>query len=242
MSKTTLTAPLNLMNADVYTSSATLQQDLGALAQTSDGRRFRYVKAGGTTLVVGKLQQAIAEDTGEQGLTPTATAIGATSLTTSSTVTVTANQYQGGFVVVTVTPGEGYMYKIGSHPAATSAAVTLQLEDPIQVALTTSSRIDLVQSPYSGVVVNPTTATSNPLGIAVFPITNAQYGWIQVSGPATVLADGALVVGGEVVASNATAGAAEAAVGGSTEAQAAIGIALTGVATTEYGTIFLNLN
>ncbi len=240
MPKTSLTAPLALFNSDVYTSSATQQQDLGALGQTADGRRFRYVKAGGTALVVGKLQQAIAEDTGEQNLTPTATAVGATSLTTSSTVTVTANQYQGGFVVVTVTPGEGYMYKIASHPAATAAALTLQLEDQIQVALTTSSRIDLVASPYNGVVVNPTSATSAPVGIAVFPITASQFGWVQCGGPATCLADGTVTVGTQLDASNGTAGAVEA--HAEAGVQASVGYAVTGIATTEYGTIFLTIN
>lgn len=235
-----LTAPLALFNADLYTSSSTQQHDLGALGQTVDGRRFRYVKAGGTSLVVGKLQQAIAEDTGEQNLTPTATSAGATSLTTSTTVTVTANQYQGGFVVVTVDPGVGYMYKILSHPAATGAAVTLSLEDKIQVALTTTSRIDLVQNPFNGVVVNPTTATSSPLGVAVYPITNAQFGWIQVGGPAVCLADGTVTVGTSVDASNGTAGAVEAHV--EAGVQAPVGYAMTGIATTEYGTIFLTIN
>lgn len=205
--------------------------DLGAEMKSSDGRSFRYVLAGGTTLVVGNLQQAPAEDTGDQNITPTAAAIGDTSVLTSSTMTVTANQYAGGWMIVSITPGVGYQYRIRSHPAATAAALTFRLEDPIQVALTTTSRVDFVANPYGSVVVNPTTATSAPVGIAVNNITNAQYGFIQTRGVATILSDGGSTVGTNVSASNATAGAVEAAV----TAQAFVGTALTGVATTDYG-------
>ncbi len=46
-----------------------------------------------------------------------------------------------------------------------------------------------------------------------------------------------MTVGTSLVASNATAGAAEAGTG----VQALIGTALTGVATTEYGAVMINL-
>lgn len=222
---------------DVFTSSSTQQQELGAKLVIGP-REFRYVKAGGTALVPGKLQQAPAEVTGDQGLAVAAAAIGATSVTTTSTVTVTANQYAGGWVMVTITPGQGYQYKIKSHPAATGAVVTLQLEDPILVALTTDSRIDLVANPYGGIVVNPTTATSAPLGVAVYPVAANEYGWIQSKGPAAVLADGSITVGTSLVASNGTAGAVEPLTG----VQAIVGEALTGIATTDYGAVNLMLS
>ncbi len=222
---------LQITAGDLTLNTSTQQHTLGARATTGDGRIFRYCKAGGTTLVVGKLQQSSAEDTGTQNLACAAAAIGATTVTTTTTVTVTANEYAEGFLVVTVTPGEGYQYKIKSHPAATAAAVTLTLEDPIVVALTTASRVDLVRNQYSAVIVNPTSATSAPVGVAVTAITNAQFGWIQTAGYATILSDAGSTVGTNVSASNATAGAVEAAV----TAQAAIGVAVTGVATTEYG-------
>lgn len=232
-----LTGDLHITAQDLFTSSSVQQHGLGERAVTPDGRSYRYCLAGGTSLVPGKVYQASAEVTANQNLTPTATAAGATTLTTSSTVTVTANQYAGGFVIVTVTPGQGYQYKIKSHPAATAAAVTLTLEDPIQVALTTSSRIDLVANPYSGVIVTPTTASSTPLGVAVYPVTNGQYGWLQVGGISACLADGALTVGTSVVVSNAIAGAVEPATG----VQAPVGYAATGVADTEYGAVFLTM-
>ena len=210
---------------------------LGVPAVADDGRVFRYVKAGATALVVGNLQQASAEKTNHQNLTAPVAAIGATSVAVTLGATeAQANDYAEGFMVVTVTPGVGYQYRIKSHPAAAaSASLTLTLEDPIEVALTATSRIDLVMNPFKDVIINPTTATSAPVGVAVYPITASQYGWIQTGGIATVLADGAITVGVNVSASNGTAGAIEAAV----TAQAAIGYAITGIATTEYGTIML---
>lgn len=232
---TRLSSGLLVNPGDLTQNTANPAVQLGAVAFDQAGNRYRYAKAGGTTLVPGKLQQAAAEATGDQDLAVAAAAIGATSVTTTSTVTVTANQYAGGWLLVTVTPGQGYKYLISSHPAASGAAVTLTLSDPLVVALTTSSRVDLVANPYSGIVVNPTTATSAPVGVAVAAITNAQYGWIQDGGVASILNDGGSTVGTNVSASNGTAGAVEAAV----TAQAAVGVALTGIATTEYGAIKL---
>lgn len=235
---TMLTGGVNVVGQDLFTSSATAVHTIGEQVVAPDGRAYRYVKAGGTSLVVGKLQQSEAEDTGEQNVTPTAAAIGATSITTSTTLTVTANEYQSGYVLVTVTPGVGYIYRISSHPAATAAALTLTLEDSIQVALTTTSRIDIVPSPFNNVIVFPTTATGVPVGVAIYPITNAEFGWVQTRGTACVLADTTITVGTNVSASNAVAGAVEPAV----TAQPTVGYALTGIADTEYGAIFLTIS
>lgn len=227
--------------ADLTSNSSVAQTRLGEIASSGDGRWFKYVKAGGTALVPGTLVQAPAEITNHQNLAPTANAaIGATSVTvTLGATAATANQYAGGWLVVTATPGQGYQYRIKSNPAAdASATLTLTLEDPLSVAITAAaSKIDLVLNPCSGVIINPTTASSAPVGVAVYPITASYYGWVQVRGPACILSDGGSTVGTNVSASNGTAGAVEAAV----TAQAAIGVALTGVATTEYGMFDIRL-
>ena len=98
---------------------------LGEFMVTSDGRGFRYSLAGAVALVAGQLQQAPVEDTADQNIAPTAAAVGATSVVTSDTMTVTVNQYAGGWMVVTVTPGVGIAYKIKQHLAFTAAAATL---------------------------------------------------------------------------------------------------------------------
>lgn len=237
---TKLTGAIQITSADLTSNSSTQEMELGSLAYTADGRSFRYCKAGGTALVPGKLQQAAAEITNHQNLTPAAAAIGATSVTvTLGNTAVTANYYANGYMVGTVTPGQGYMYKIKSHPAAdASATVVLTLEDPLLVALTTNSRVDLVANQYQSVIVNPTTATSNPVGVAVYPITAAYYGWLQVGGVCPVLVDDqTVVVGTNVAASNQAAGACEPHTG----VQAIVGRAVTGGATTEYVAVNLAL-
>lgn len=231
MPSTQLTGSIKVVAQGLFSESSTQQHVLGELVFANDGRAYRYAKAGGTALAVGKLQQSSAQDTGTQNLTAVAAAVGDFSIASTSTVTITANEYADGYAIITVTPGVGYQYKISGHAAYSAAAPTLSLCDSIQVALTTTSRIDLVRHPMASVIVNPATASSSPVGVAVYPVTAAYFGWLQVAGVATILSDGGSTVGTNVSASNATAGAVEAAV----TAQAAIGVAVTGVATTEYG-------
>lgn len=214
--------------------------DLGVRAVTGDGREFRFITAGGVTLIPGTLLQASAQIANHQNLAPTAVAaIGATSVTvTLGATAATVNQYSGGWALITVTPGQGYMYQISSHPAAAlSTTLTLTLTDALIVALSTASRVDLIANPYNGVIINPTAASSCPVGAAVFGITNAYYGWIQTKGVTNLLADGAVTVGTSLVASNATAGAVEAGTG----VQALVGTAVTDISTTEYGAVNINL-
>lgn len=225
----------------LYDISSRQMHVLGELIHTNDGRGFRYALAGGTTLVSGKLQQASAEDTSNlQNLAAAATAVGDTQIVFTTSTTVAANLLVGGTVGVTVTPGVGKVYRIKGNTATSAAAsLTVTLDDPIQVAGNTSSRYDIVLNPYASVIVNPTVATSAPVGVAVCPITTLQYGWLQVAGHCVVLADGTITVGTAVDASNGTAGAVEA--HAEAGVQATVGTALTGGATTEYSFIKLDL-
>ena len=234
---TQLTGPVTIAAQALYVSSADQLHRFGELIFTNDGRAFRYCKAGGTALVSGNVQQAKAENTADQNLAVAAAAIGDTTITTTTTVTVDANEYANGFLVVALTPGIGKIYSIKSHPAASSAVVVITLNDPIEVALTTVSRIDLVANPYDSVIVQPTVRTSCPVGVAVAPLTASQFGWLGVGGPQPTLADGALTVGLEVVSSDATAGAVEVIADAAPELLPRIGYALSGVATTDVGLI-----
>lgn len=241
LSSDILINPQDLFDVSVsslVTNAANEAATLGCLATTGDGRYFRYVIAGAVALVPGKLQQSSAEVTGNENLTAVAGAIGATSIVSTSTVTITANQMTGGYAVITTGTGAGYQYQIGTHAAFTSAAPTLSLVDPLIVAIDTTSRIDLVPSPFTGIIVNPTTATGTIAGVACAATPISYYGWVQTKGPATVLAQGTIVVGEEVGASATTAGAIVATTG----VLADVGYAITGIATTEYGAIFLNIS
>lgn len=227
-------------NGPFSSSTDGTEIQLGAKFMDQNGNAYRRCLVGASALVPGTLVQAPAEITNHQNLTPAAASIGATQVTvTLGATAATANQYAQGWLVGTVTPGQGYRYSIASHPAASSSAsLIITLSDPLVVALTTSSRLDMVLNPYSGVIINPTTASSVPVGVAVYAAAAGTYSWIQTGGIAALLADGTVVVGTNVCASNATAGAVEAATG----VQALVGIAQTGIATTEYGSVKLTFD
>jgi hypothetical protein len=241
---TILTATPQTFSGDLTSNTSTPQMDVGTLAYTNDGRSFKYCYVDSSAAIVpGKLYQAPAEITNHENLAPTANvAAGATSFSlTLGATAATANQYAGGWVMVTVTPGQGYQYKIKSHAAVLSGGViTLVLEDPIQVALTTAAtKCDLVMNPYggTGVLISATGETAMPVGVGVFAIDLNHYGFIQVGGPANVLADGAITCGTNVCVSNGTPGAVEPQAG----VQGFVGVAMTGIATTEYGAVDLLL-
>lgn len=225
----------------LLSESSTQLCDLGTFTRTNDGRGFVYAKAGATALVPGKLQQSSAEDTSNfQNLTVTAPSAGATSITTTSTTTLTVNQLAGGLLVVTTaTLGLGQTLRIKGHAAASAAVVTINLDDAVVTTCTGTVKIDMAPNPLSAVVVNPTTLTSAPQGVAVYPVTAAYFGWLQVLGACGVLADGANAVGSDLVASNGVAGAVEDAA--SSGAQPLVGTALTGCADQEYGLVKLRL-
>ena len=230
-SQITAGIPLTLDEANPSSS-------LGALYVAPDGiRRYRYARAG-ANLVVGNLLQGPTEDTADEDIAGTVQAIGTTALVTAA-MTVTANQYAGGYVVVTVTPGLGTMYRIHSHAAFTGAAATFQLEEPLTVATTATTRLDFVANPFNGVLQWVATPTAVVTGVAVNDITSGQYGWIAVGGPASCLSDGGgIAVGAAVSGSNATAGAVETGVAG----QAQIGSAMSGIAANENGLVWLNIS
>lgn len=180
---------------DLYTSSSTQGMALGAYAESDDGRGFRYVLNGATAVVPGKVYQAAAEDTTNLnpsgGLAVAAAAIGATSVTLTGTLTLTANQLAGGYMSVAVTPGQGYLYRVKSNTAVTAAAnCVVTLEDPLLVALTTSSKVVFQLNAYNGIIVAPATMTNVCVGVGIYAIAAAQYGWIQTHGTASCLQTG----------------------------------------------------
>lgn len=227
----------------IYSESSAQLHELGALINTNDGRAFRYCKVGATALVPGKLYQAPAEDTTNyQALTVTAPVAGATSIVTTSTPTLTANVLAGGLLVIaSATTNAGQIFRIKGHAAAAAAVVTFELDDPVVYAPTGTVTVDCHPNPYNGVIIQPTTISSAPVGVAVYKTTAAYFGWLQVKGACAVLADGANAVGAAVVPSNGVAGAVEdAAAPGAQGPQ--VGSMITGVADTEYGLVMLTLN
>src|SRR3990167_3375713 len=101
---------------ELYTGSATQIHELGELRVDRKGRKFRYCLVGGTSLVAGSLYQAAAQATNHQDLVVVTGAVNSKEIVATLVNTLaSANQYAGGWVVITVTPGVGYCYKIKGH-------------------------------------------------------------------------------------------------------------------------------
>ena len=201
------------LSSPFFNASATALHPLGSLGISEDGRKYRYAKAGGTH-VVGHCLQSAAVIPDHLATTGTATAAGATSLVFTPGATAgAANLYADGYLGISDSAGVGYTYGVAGHAAITaSVAFTLNLkaDDPIQVALTTGSKLALFHNRYSGVIQMPiTTATGTLVGVAVQVLTTGQFGWIQTGGVASVLIAGTPALGAMVLAPGAVAGAAE---------------------------------
>lgn len=238
-----MTSPAQAIDSDIFQDSDVQQMDLGTKVVAADGREYRYVKAGGTALVAGKVYDGPANSTDFANISvASAAAAGATSITvTLGSTAATANQFAGGVVVVNDVDGQGFTYTIDSHPAADASAslvLTLHPDEPVVTALTTSSQVTLIPNQYNGVIIHAATETGIPVGVAVQNITASQYGFIQTRGPVSALCDANVAaLGQQVDASTTTDGSVTL----GTVATAGIGYALAQGVSTEYNPIFLNI-
>lgn len=198
---------------------------MGSKWDTSDGREFVLVQNAGTALVSGNLIQGPAAIANHKNMATTTAAIGATTITvTLGNTLATANQYQGGYLVINAGTGIGQTLKVQGHPAAAALATcVITLEDAFQVAtLASDSKATLVLNPYgssngtdyrtSGVVVCPTGLTGQVIGVTVLPIaatstTVLSYGFIQTKGIVGCLNDATTAIGLDLMPSTNTAGA-----------------------------------
>lgn len=218
----------------------------GTIGHVGSGRLFRFAKAGGATLVIGNVIQAAAPVANHVNLTAVATAIGATTIDCALGATAAViDQYKDGYVSVSVTPGAGQVYVIKTHPANAGSAtltVTLQPGAGVRVALTTTSRIDLITNPYRGVIQAPvTTLTAQVVGVAVSAPTTTKYCWIQTRGIASVLTSGTVIIGEQVISPAGAAGAVGPNSGGGSETESIVGRVARVAATTAWSSIDLSI-
>lgn len=215
---------------------------LGSYDETLDGRGYRYARAGATTLDPGKLAvnaDLVANHTNI--VVAAAVAVGAVKVTaTLGATAATADQYRDGFLTVNDAAGEGITYRISGHPSAGSAGViSVNLAEPVEVALTTSSEVTLKKNPYADVVISATDQADQAVGVPNVSITNAYCGWLQTKGECAVLADEAVTKGLALTIGTGVAGAVEA-LDGLGEQQ--IGVASEALVDTEYRSAYLSID
>lgn len=265
-------APLNLFGQVASASTGTTTGGYvdssfatytGQRFDLSDGREVLLVSNAATALVSGVLCQAPAIVAGHQTLAMTVpTATPATAglfqiLVTNGATVINQGFYNGGFAIVKDGTGIGQTLKISSHPgAAASATCLITLEDPIQVTLDATSVVNLIQNPYQNIIIAPTTATGNVVGVTMGPVAASvaptwngtsgasltagtqQYALITSKGIVSCLSDANVAtVGLGLMRSTTTAGT----VAVRTATGADVGNALQTTISAKAGAIFLDL-
>jgi hypothetical protein len=175
---------ISLAAQDVWQESKNQQHQLGALGETPDGRLFRYAKMG-EAITMSYATQAKAIDTAhvKQAVT-SAAVIGAKKIVFTHGATTTAvNSLNEGFAIISYGTGIGQTLKIASNPVYTTGQTLREvyLEDPLLVALDTTSKLDFAQNPWNGVLMD-TSLVTTPTGIAMRSFTSGYYGWLLTRG------------------------------------------------------------
>lgn len=206
-----ITGAATIASVDLYSSSTVpaYQHELGQEIKGKYGKAYRYALFGELG-VVGDIMQSSVIDTQFDDMSVVAHAAGLTTVSiTNGTTAVTAGQFVGGTVSVSVTPGLGEEYTIIGHGTATNgSAWTVELDRPLRTAWTTSTKVTVRRSPYSGIIKCPTTLTGTVVGVCIYPVASGEYGWIQTKGVVGILADNSTgAVGSDVGVPGATAGA-----------------------------------
>jgi hypothetical protein len=198
-----------IYNVDPYKETSVQYHQLGAIAETGDGRKFRYSWMG-EEITVGRLATAGAINTSLANMAVISGAAGSKKINfTNAATTTTAKYFDEGYAIISYATGGGQIFKIDSLPALVSAASSwVYLEDPIVTALDTTSKLDLVQHPNSQVLMTAT-ATLEPVGVSLITFTTQYYGWLQTHGVATVHMDATVAAGTNFFNDGSEAGAVD---------------------------------
>jgi len=207
---------------DVHTSP---KYAVGFGFTRADGNKFRYTHFGAMTSQTGLVMAndfsgstAPASGVSVTAVDPGSTTALAGELAKSNTkgsrfvqltITASAQQFNGGYLIVTSGTGYGFTYRIKANtvsgtPASTSS--TFEIDGTLQAALSgTASAATVVGCQYSNLKTCDTTDFT-PVGVSCACVSADGYGWIQTHGVVGIVTAAAVPVKGIVVASTDTAG------------------------------------
>jgi len=185
---------------DPYTTDSTQKFPLGTRLSCYGGQEvYRYALEGGAGVEVGALVQALVPLAGHINEVCGSEAVGDTVIAftpnTATTDDLVANELAGGYIFIYDGAGEGYKYRIATHPAIVGAVSgDLTLYDPIKVA-TAGLVATVIHNPYYKFLIHPSPPTAMPIGWTVTAVTASYYTWLQTHGPCCALIDGTVVMG-----------------------------------------------
>jgi len=193
-------------------TSTSQKQKLGTRMQIAD-REFVYASTG-EAIIAGNLVMGGAGTAAHQvDLAVSASSAGATTVTLSGSLTITKDLYKDGWLIFNDVEEEGHMYRVKSNTAVSSATgcvITLDEEDGLVVAITTSQQVGLYENPYKDVEKHDANDVDHaPLGWTCVDIASGSYGWLCTKGVTTALCDGTPAAGVPLIASDGADGAVE---------------------------------
>lgn len=202
---------------DIYDQSEFQKAPLGTRMAWADGRVYKYFQNGAGTLAASLTMQTPALLVGwDNSVKPVAASAGATQIGCTATLGTTVvdtnievTAMVDGFIGIRTGAGQGYQYQIKSHTAISSnAAFTMNLYDPIKIALGATASCCLVRNPYKDTIVAPATETGAVVGVSLMVVTADYFGWCQTWGIGLGYTDGskAVTAGHVLVRSANTAG------------------------------------
>ena len=205
--------PQNIMGKwgweQVVTTSK--KHKLGSVMQIAN--TWYVYGSAGEAVVAGQLMEGAANiSTEDEDLAVATTAAGATAVTVTMGAAVDLNEYADAIMFVNDGggTGEGFRYRVKSHPAGTAIAVTLDHEDGLITALTNGTdKVGFSKPPSSGFLISNTTALNACVGVTMNDVASGSYGWLQFKGPGVCLIQGTPGVGTGLMRSNGTTGAVE---------------------------------
>lgn len=233
-----------IMDFDPYNSrvQADPSHQYGAPIHTGHGRDvFRFAKIGAANVGKGKLQLAPAPVANHINLVvPTqanggSLALGSTKIQLTLAGTAVANgTYDQGTAVVNAGTGLGQQFAIQHNNAQTNTtgAVTVDLDDPLYVALSTAdSRVSLIHNPYNG-VVEAASKTRLAAGVPLVDAAANAFAFLKTKGVTGILIGTAATLGADLSSDGTTPGA----VTDNTDVTAPLTEALVGTASIVGGT------
>ena len=200
----------HVLEQDIHQISSTQQGYPGTIAETKDGRVFRYGLAGASNLALGKLAQQPAVVANHQNLVVTGSAGDMTATVTLGATAAVQDLYLGGYLGGLSGTGAGQTVRIRTHAAVASAGTSVfYLDEPLTTTFASTPKVNLTKNPYNGAIISATTTIDQIVGVPIITITAAFWGWFQVGGIAQVLANGTPAAGTGLIPSATTAGAVD---------------------------------
>lgn len=252
-------------DVNVFETSATCKYALGQGFTRGDGNKFRYTSFDGA-VTAGRLVAPVFANSGK-ATTDNVVVVPATAVSVASEyptlpgqvgshfmevtlASITANQYQGGYLITEDGSGKNYTYRIRGNTATGNPAsgnIRIQFVEPIQALISANTDITIVPSMYNDVDVASAATNWGVAGVACATTTSTNtFGWICTHGVWGVLQDGAWTGGDQLALSTVVSGAACVYGALTTSVAALTGVQIIGYAIqnggdTEVGSAYLQL-